>query len=147
MQSISQSVSQSVTQSLSQSISQSVNHSVNQSISQSVKQPINQPTKPTSQSFIVIAIFTQCWNICSRADDVAQFLEVRCCEVGVVTITPLDVLVNAVDVNSYSLYELRLQTNIRYHAIQFIHSFITSIYIAPLQVGLLRGTPNPNTTK
>ena len=29
----------------------------------------------------------------------------------------------------------------------FIHSFITSIYIAPLQVGLLRGAPNPNTTK
>src|SRR6218665_4200858 len=28
-----------------------------------------------------------------------------------------------------------------------IHSFITSIYIAPLQVGLLRGAPNPNTTK
>src|SRR6218665_3447196 len=27
------------------------------------------------------------------------------------------------------------------------HSFITSIYIAPLQVGLLRGAPNPNTTK
>src|SRR6218665_3188463 len=29
----------------------------------------------------------------------------------------------------------------------FIHSFITSIYIAPLQVGLLRGAPTPNTTK
>ena len=29
----------------------------------------------------------------------------------------------------------------------FIHSFIASIYIAPLQVGLLRGAPNPNTTK
>ena len=28
-----------------------------------------------------------------------------------------------------------------------VHSFITSIYIAPLQVGLLRGAPNPNTTK
>ena len=27
------------------------------------------------------------------------------------------------------------------------YSFITSIYIAPLQVGLLRGAPNPNTTK
>ena len=31
--------------------------------------------------------------------------------------------------------------------ITFNHSFITSIYIAPLQVGLLRGAPNPNTTK
>src|SRR6218665_1093975 len=30
---------------------------------------------------------------------------------------------------------------------QCSHSFITSIYIAPLQVGLLRGAPNPNTTK
>src|SRR6218665_961116 len=30
---------------------------------------------------------------------------------------------------------------------QFIHSFITSIYIAPLQVGLLRVAPNPNMTK
>src|SRR6218665_476698 len=29
----------------------------------------------------------------------------------------------------------------------FIHSFITSIYIAPLQVGLLRGASNSNTTK
>ena len=32
-------------------------------------------------------------------------------------------------------------------AMQFIHSFITSIYIVPLQVGLLSGAPNPNTTK
>jgi len=29
----------------------------------------------------------------------------------------------------------------------FIHSFVTSIYIATLQVGLLRGAPNPSTTK
>ena len=28
-----------------------------------------------------------------------------------------------------------------------LHSFITSICIEPLQVGLLRGAPNPNTTK
>ena len=28
-----------------------------------------------------------------------------------------------------------------------VHSFISGIYIAPLQVGLLRGAPNPNTTK
>jgi len=26
----------------------------------------------------------------------------------------------------------------------FIHSFVAAIYIAPLQVGLLRNAPNPN---
>jgi len=28
-----------------------------------------------------------------------------------------------------------------------IHSFIADIYIAPLQVGLLRSTPNPSTAE
>jgi len=28
--------------------------------------------------------------------------------------------------------------------VQFIHSFIANIYIAPLKVGLLRSAPNPS---
>jgi len=46
-----------------------------------------------------------------RAHDVAQFLQVWRGKVEVVSVTPLHILVNAVQVQSYVVQQLRLQTH------------------------------------
>jgi len=39
---------------------------------------------------------------------------------------------------------LTAQMHLKHYINSFIHSFIADIYIAPLQVGLLRSAPNPS---